>query len=443
MPIDHLFLSFKEVAMKTDDWGYPTTGPFTNANLVGGRNGDKFSECRIDEGIVVKKLGVWSNDKGLEGLKVTYSDDSVSKVHGSTKGDFNEITIAPKETVTSAVLWGNGKGTRSGHITLHTSADQTFDHGKDIKGQDAYPTDVGSGILAGVCGRSGAEIDCLCLIFIRGVESMKVGEVKYGALPKPGEQGAPKPVIIDDGTIVNDGEADLNWGFTNKVTLTYTHTHTTAVQWHISNKVSVKWSFEAGVPEISKTSVEVAGEFEWGWDRTRTTTDTDTTTRDLTWNIGGVMKPKSKPIYCIATAVQGLAEVDYSWKRTLFFTNPKDELSFRENGKFSKIEYLQATARATNDAGEIVAGDPMKLSTSALARLPVKLDKTSITRSQAGSSENRAAVEVLGSSQAAPDDSADTSPEPQTAMVTPLKINSQEAAPGFGTRTSITNSCPR
>ena len=429
--------------MKTDNSGFPLEGPFTVGNVIGGRNGEQFTECRIFEGIVVKKLGVWSNKKGIAGLKVTYSDDSVSKVYGSQWGNFDEITIAPKETIKSAKLWGNGKGTRFGHIELHTSDDQTFDHGKDVDGQNAYPTDVGSGILAGVCGRSGVEIDCLGLIFVRSVASMTVNEVKYAALPKSGEPGAPKPVLIDEGTIANDGESDLNWGFTNKVTLTQSHAHSLAWQWHMHNKLSVKYTFEAGIPLTHmKTSWELGAEVDWGFDRTSTNTDTYTTTKDLTWNIGGVLKTKGKPIYCKAISVQGKLDINYSWKRTCYFTNPTDKLSFTETGTFTKEEYLSASAQATNDAGETLSGTPIKLPTSTLTRLPVKLDKPSVTISQGGKpSENRAAAEEDDDNQntsndilAATNGSDEHSAEPQMLMAQPPVTNKEEVAPGFQSR---------
>ena len=48
-----------------------------------------------------------------------------------------------------------------------TNQNQHFDVGKNVNGQNKYPIQIGPGILAGVCGRKGTEIDVLALIFLR------------------------------------------------------------------------------------------------------------------------------------------------------------------------------------------------------------------------------------------------------------------------------------
>ena len=126
-------------------------------------------------GAVVQKFRVWANSKTLTAVQVIYTDNTSSPIYGAKDGNYAEYVFAPGEAVNSLVLWGNGVGTRTGHIKFTTNRGGQFEHGKDVSGQTAYAaSDIGSGILMGIVGRSGAEIDCLGLVFLTKVNSVTI-----------------------------------------------------------------------------------------------------------------------------------------------------------------------------------------------------------------------------------------------------------------------------
>ena len=169
--------------MRDIDYGFPPGTIFAEALGIGGGGGGEFTECKTNDGLLVKKLGIWYNKKGLQAMIVTYTNGKDGPVIGTSYDSYKEITLEPEEVFTRASLWGDGRRQMSGHILLETSKGQKFDAGKDIKGQTEYPIKTGSGILAGICGRSSYDIDMLSLIFLRPYESFKIENMIFGDLP--------------------------------------------------------------------------------------------------------------------------------------------------------------------------------------------------------------------------------------------------------------------
>ena len=73
-------------------------------------------------------MEVWSSDDGISGISFTYSGGT-SKTYGNQGNDkSNILKLAEGVLVTSARLWGNGKGEHLGHVYIKTGK-QEFDVG--------------------------------------------------------------------------------------------------------------------------------------------------------------------------------------------------------------------------------------------------------------------------------------------------------------------------
>lgn len=335
-------------------YGFPSGNIFAPAVPIGGNGGGEFTECKTDKGLLVKKLGVWYSGKALQAIQVTYTDDSVGPIHGTAHQTYSDITFAPDEIVTKASLWGDGAGKRSGHIQLTTNQNQHLDAGKDVKGQDEYPVQLGSGILAGVCGRKGYEIDLLALIFLRPINVIKITDLDFGDLPK-GPDG-PRSKILQKATQYNKTGKDLNWTFSNALQQTNTKTisSTTTNTFGVKVTAGVEFTVTSKLPIIgagatAKLDVETAWSIAW----TKMTQTATTEQITLTWGISGTMAKDAEPVYCTASAVYGEHTFPYTSKTTLSFVNPAASLTYTEKGTFKAKQWAEATAKAENSKGEV------------------------------------------------------------------------------------------
>lgn len=290
---------------------YPSNPWFTRGYAIGGGGGEGFVIQEFDRsGKVVKKLGVHYDSWCLKALRVTYNDDTVSETVGGARDSYKEIILAPGERVTSASLWGNGIGTRTGRIRFETDKGQAFDAGKDTSGQTEYPMDVGSGILAGFAGSAGHDIDCLSFIFLRLVDSVELTNVRY---EQPSSDTIHPTSLAHETKFSNlQGKEPLSWTFANKVERTEVTSFTSETTMTFGMDVKVT----AGISEIA--SVEAG--FHWEVGVSQSTTASSSVTVALEWGISGVLQP-GKEVICQATAQYGNADIKYSATVTLKFNN--------------------------------------------------------------------------------------------------------------------------
>ena len=334
-------------------YGWPEGNIFADAGAIGGGGGGEFTQCRTSEGLLVKKLGVWHNKKGLQAIRVTYTDGTDAPVNGTTHDDYDELTLAPEEVITRASLWGDGRGKASGHIVLATNKNQKLDVGKDVSGQTEYPIKIGSGILAGVCGRSGYNIDMLALIFLRPVESITLSDMTFGDLPVGSR--APKMKNLETVDFKPNSDNDTTWTFTNALQKTNTKQvqSTTTNTWGVKTTVTAK--LDISVPFVVKDELAVSVEGSWSIAKAEMTSTTETEQITLTWGLTGKLAPKDEPIHCTASAVHGAGEFPYKAKSTITFADPPGKLTFTEKGTYKVDQWMKAFATAENSKGPVDA----------------------------------------------------------------------------------------
>ncbi|KAF2441434.1 hypothetical protein P171DRAFT_365956, partial [Karstenula rhodostoma CBS 690.94] len=261
-------------------------------------------------------------------------------IHGSPNGDSATLKLAPGERMAALTLWGNGVGTRCGGVRILTSEGQTFDHGKDTGGQEAYDMDVGSGICVGLNGRSGSEMDCLGFIFLNGkVTNVVISSIQYNPDISGSKQGISQVTLEQvDYTNPPDSGMDVNWSFNNTAsrTTSNTFTQTSSTQYGVSTSITIK-------SELFGTGIENTNTFPWQKTQGTEYASTTSTTQSLSWNLSGVLKP-GKIIRAQATCQQGIASVNYTSTVTVQLDNGYTS-TYTEPGVFNNVVYTQATAR--------------------------------------------------------------------------------------------------
>lgn len=198
-------------------WTYPfPIGPFVRGHAVGGGGGGGFQIHEINQGALVRTVGVhWSN-QNLRGIRLTYTNGNRSRQIGRAENNHTQLTFQPGEIVVKASLWGNGRGTRTGRIRFTTNRGQTLDVGRNTSGQTEYPMDVGSGILVGFAGRDGHDIDALSFIFLlHGFEAL-VSDVRY---TQPPRNDLIKPTILSQVTFRNNNNTKIQIGISATISI--------------------------------------------------------------------------------------------------------------------------------------------------------------------------------------------------------------------------------
>ena len=211
-----------------------------------------------------------------------------------------------------------------------TNQNQHFDVGKNVKGQNEYPIQIGSGILAGVCGRKGVEIDMLALIiFLRPIDSIQITDLEFGALPT-GSQG-PRSKMLDTTTQYNTTKGDITWTFSNALQKTNTRTISSTTTNTFGVKATVGVKVSAKLPLID-VGVEASASTEVGWSIAWAKMEQTATTDQipLIWSIAGKMAAGDQPVRCTALALYGKNEFPYTSNTTLSFVNPTASLSYTE-----------------------------------------------------------------------------------------------------------------
>ena len=114
------------------------------------------------------------------------------------------LKLNPGETITTAILYGDGKGKWLGHIYLETSGGQKWNSGRDTKKITPYGVNVGSGILLGAIVTaqkpdkdSPEDIASLALLFLgQPVDHISVDNINFAEDPSGSNSGIESKNVV-------------------------------------------------------------------------------------------------------------------------------------------------------------------------------------------------------------------------------------------------------
>ena len=316
---------------------YPK-GPFTPQTVKGGNDGDPFAACKWitnTSALVVKKLEVWWGTDCLHGVRITFADDSLPVSRGSKTNETSSITFAPGEQVTALTLWDSGAD-RAGRIRIVTDK-QIFDVGRNTDADNIkfINAPVGSGILVGMCGKTGSAIDSLGAIFLEpNIDKITIDNVLY----KPTLEGTSAGIsqlTLDSVYYENPTTKTLDWKFANSSSrdVSTTFSQLTSTMYGVSVSTTVNASpFGIGA--------SVTAGFQWQKTDSKESTTSTSYSKSLSWEISGSLNPDDG-ITCSATSQIGVGTARYTSIVTIDLADGSST-SYTETGILKNMEYTNA-----------------------------------------------------------------------------------------------------
>lgn len=237
---------------------------FTSNNAVGNTGGTRFL-WNVGEGAPVvtaqvRSLLFWADSHCVRGVQMKSTNDKTAPgaLTGKPSGKAtSEFYFSPGERVTSLTLWSNNfSGGRLGGVEIKTDRDRSVfvkPRGNNIT---EHKIDVGSGMLVGLFGNSGNDLDCLGFALLHRVHTAQLSHVQYTDLDAnkfPAKPAAVRTILYDN----KKGTTDQTFTFSGSETIT------TSSSWSVTTGMTlgIEFSVQASTPVYSasaKTSLELS-----------------------------------------------------------------------------------------------------------------------------------------------------------------------------------------
>lgn len=234
---------------------------------IGGRDGTPFQDAKYHQGIVVSEIEAWAGGWQLRGIRIKFSDGSVitrGKLEGYYCGSIN-IDYLSGETVTGLSIWGNGAGTRCGAFKITTSKNKEFFPKMTKWGlKTEYKMNAGGGVILGVIGGEGSDIDRLGFLMLDKVNTSVLTQFEYDF----NKVSLPEKKYAYDVTIPNPSKIDSDTGSVTKKVA-----RERGGEWFIKAgvKFGQEYKVKGGVPVVAeaeittKWEVSVEGGYTGKW----------------------------------------------------------------------------------------------------------------------------------------------------------------------------------
>lgn len=137
---------------------------FTSNVACGGPGGGQFY-LGLEKGeppsgnVVVSSLRAWYNSETLRGIEVGFTDGNKTLCGHAEGTETETLYLGGDRRITEVLMWSDDHdGGRMGRFEIHTNDGRIYICDAPSVG-DPYKPDVGSGILVGVFGAAGDDVD--------------------------------------------------------------------------------------------------------------------------------------------------------------------------------------------------------------------------------------------------------------------------------------------
>ena len=316
---------------------------YTSNIAMGGNSGSGFyygldPQQGPQSGVVVRSLKAYIDENTMRGLEVELVDGS-KQMFGQVEGKPTDIFyFAEGEKVTSLKLWaGNFSDGRSGGFELTTNQKRTFSVDAPNRTGEPYQPEIGSGLLVGVFGKCGDDIDCLGFGLLRRVESAQLINVQYPDISTLQVTTSPKEIR----TITYDNSKGTT---AQTVTLAGSETVETSESWSVTAgmEAGVETEVKAGFPILAEgkvtASVKVSVSGTYG------STNTKTTEQSFSFPIN---VPAGEHTQATATLYEG--EIDTKYTATMVYNlDSGKSFNYEVNGAYSGVSASQIVVKTNS-----------------------------------------------------------------------------------------------
>jgi len=245
---------------------------YIKSTAFGGYGGISFNKNKYYAGIVIQKLEVWQGVSMLRGIRITYSDGSPTQM-GKREDRYTsfELDYDNGERVTSLSVWNNHvrnmdfRNARCGAFKIVTNKGREFFPqmtGRELEMQ--FWQSPGGGIILGLHGKHGSDIDSLGFIMIRPIQSMILQNINYNM----NQLMPPTKTSLIDQDCPNPSTEVMIGG-----TRTVSMNEARSGQWYISGDVSFGQTFliETEIPKLltetttTTWDTRLHGEYQSSW----------------------------------------------------------------------------------------------------------------------------------------------------------------------------------
>jgi hypothetical protein len=267
----------------------------------------------------------------MRGLKVELTDGK-QKMFGLKQGISTEkFYLGGGEKVTSLKMWPTHHHTgRIGGLELVTDLKRRFKVPMRQRKGNPYEPELGSGILIGVFGRHGRDIDSLGFALLRRIQSATLTSMNYPDLNRLRIKTKPKQIksITYDNT---KGKADQSFTFAGS------ETAETSQAWSVTTtlEVGVEVKVDASIPLIAEGGLTVSTKFSVSGSYERSSTHT--TEQSFSFP---VTVPAGKREKATATLYEGKIDTRYTAMMSYILDSGK-RFSYRVSGTYSGVTSSQ------------------------------------------------------------------------------------------------------
>ena len=232
------------------------TSYFTSNVAIGGRGGRKFyyglrPGMSPRSGTVVRSLKAWWSSR-MRGLEIELTNGQIRRFGKNAGQSTERFYIATGEKISSLKIWYTNFDTgRTSGFELITDQKRRFSVNPGGHGSP-YEPELGSGILVGVYGGYGHDIDHLGFGLLRRATAQLIG-VKYPNLGILKVKTSPKNV--DTITYDNSKGTALQ-----EFTFTGSESVTTAESWSVTAglEAGVSTTIKTGIPFLASSEITVS-----------------------------------------------------------------------------------------------------------------------------------------------------------------------------------------
>jgi len=181
--LPHIILAFLSILISNVSSSF-----YIKSTAFGGNGGTSFDKHKfLTKGFVIRKLEVWQGKSMLRGIRITYSDGStdqmgkLEEIYTSFELDYDNGERVIDLAVFNNYVYGiQSKDERCGAFKIMTNKGRTFfPQMTDRPLAWKFMQSPGGGIILGLHGKHGDDIDSLGFRMIRPIRSMVLRDISY------------------------------------------------------------------------------------------------------------------------------------------------------------------------------------------------------------------------------------------------------------------------
>ncbi|KAK4033044.1 hypothetical protein C8A01DRAFT_40511 [Parachaetomium inaequale] len=286
-------------------------------------------------GTSVRKLRLYrnnGNDGYLRGIVAVFTDGTEMRA-GVRKDQFSELTLSEGEIITAATLWSftpsgrkaKSSSARVGRIDITTDR-RSWGYGVDNTAKlSSKAVNVGSGVLVGLQGSTGDDMDSVALIFLKTMSDSVVDDIVF---EKPAGNNGLSLVTLKEGSAVRK-DIDFSYTFSGTETRDASTTFSTGS----STGLSMKTTFHASLPQVLDSGIDAGVDVG----STRSFDRHNGRSAELSWSTTVALTADNPAVSCSAMVWMGKVEV--AWHGTQTVTADGASISFPVSGTLTHVAY--------------------------------------------------------------------------------------------------------